>query len=289
MNRRKFTRIATGAAGIAGAATITGFPALWPNRKSNAGRLVLRGGLVFDGLGGPPLQADVAIEGDRIVAVGTNLPLTGSDLLDVSGLAVAPGFIDIHSHTDLTLLVNPNAESKIRQGVTTEVVGQDGSSIGPWSDAAFESIRDLYREKYGVLIDFRHLPEFFGRLEIDRPSINLASMVGAGTIREFVVGEAEREATADELDQMSAVVVAALRSGACGVSSGLEYIPGAFADTNEVIRLVAPLVGTGLPYATHLRNEDDTVLAAVEEALYIGRMAGVPVQLSHLKSIGQRN
>jgi N-acyl-D-amino-acid deacylase len=286
MNRRKFSKLVSGATGVAALAP---FPTLWPARKSSVGRLILQGGLLFDGLGGPPIVADVVIEDDRILAIGTNLSTTGADVVDARGLAVSPGFIDIHSHTDLSLLDNPNAESKIRQGVTTEVVGQDGGSIGPWSDERFESIRNRFRDSYDVLIDFRHLAEFFGRLEVDRPSINLASMIGTGTVRAFVIGYEEREASPDELAQMSSIVDAALRAGACGVSSGLEYIPNAFANTDELIQLAAPLAGTGLPYASHMRNEDDTVFGAIEEALHVGRMAGVPVHLSHLKSIGKRN
>lgn len=231
----------------------------------------------------------MAIENDRIVAISPNLSTSGADVIDAAGLAVAPGFIDIHSHTDISLLVNPNAESKVRQGVTTEVVGQDGSSIGPWSDATFESIRDGSRDRYGIIIDFRHLAEFFGRLDIEPPSVNLASMVGTGTVRNFVLGDQERPATRVELEQMTNLVVAALRAGACGVSSGLEYIPGAFADANELIALTRPLVGTGLPYASHMRNEDDRLLAAIEETMHIGHMAGVPIHLSHLKSLGTRN
>ncbi len=250
---------------------------------------VLRGALVYDGTGRPPVEADVAVAGGRIEAVGPNLVASGARVMDCQGLALAPGFIDIHSHTDLILLVDPAAQSKIRQGVTTEIAGQDGSSVGPWSDAEFEATRDDYRSRYGVELDFRDLAGFFQRLSRQGTSVNLASMVGHGTIRAAVLGEAARPATPAERARMAALVREALRAGACGLSSGLEYLPGAFADLEELAGVAAPLQGTGLPYATHLRNEDDFSLAAIEEALNVGRRASCAVHLSHLKAQGARN
>ena len=251
--------------------------------------IVVRGATVYDGSGGAPFAADVALGGDRIVAVGPVLPTTGAEVVDARGLAVAPGFIDVHSHTDLVLLVNPNAESKIRQGVTTEVVGQDGSSIGPWTDGEFESTRDRYRRLYDVEIDFRDLPGFFDRLGRTPASVNLASLVGAGSVRGAVVGQDDRGATAEELARMVALVREGLAAGACGLSSGLEYVPSGFADLEELVALAEPLRARRLPYASHMRNEDDRLIAAIEETLNVGRLAGVPVQVSHLKAQGQRN
>jgi N-acyl-D-amino-acid deacylase len=268
---------------------VAGFPAIWTTSRKRSDLLLIRNGLVFDGLGNAPRVADVAVEKDRIIEIGSDLSSTGATVIDAEGRAVCPGFIDIHSHTDLSLLVNPNAESKIRQGVASEVTGQDGSSIGPWSDGHFEEVSRRYRESYDVEIGFRTLGEFFKHLEGSPASINLASMVGLGTVREFVIGDEEREATPDELESMRLLVASALREGACGASTGLEYIPSAFADAREIIELVRPLSSVGLPYATHMRNEDDRVLAGVEEAFHIGRMSDVPVHLSHLKAIGQRN
>lgn len=250
---------------------------------------LLRGGVVYDGTGAPPREADVAIAADRIEAIGPALDAPGAEVVRVDGLVVAPGFIDIHSHSDLVLLVDRRAQSKIRQGVTTEVAGQDGSSVGPWSRARFEETREEYRSRYGIEIDFRDLAGFFRRLERERPAVNWASMVGHGTVRSWVMGDSLQPASGAQLREMAAAIEGALRDGACGVSTGLEYLPGAFADLEELVEIARPLASRGLPYASHLRNEDDRLLAAVEEAISVGLKAGVPVHLSHLKAQGERN
>lgn len=283
MKRRTFLRHT---AQMAGATLATPLLFTPPFRRAD---LVLQGGLVYDGTGAPPVQTNLYLTGDRITALGTDPLPADIPILDVTGLAVAPGFIDIHSHTDISLLVNPRAESKIRQGVTTEVVGQDGSSIGPWTDHDYESRQAIYRERYGLDIDFKDLAGFFDRLRRTPGSVNLASMIGAGTLRAAVVGMKDRPASPSEVAQMVALVDAALEAGACGLSTGLEYLPGTFASAEELIALCAPLKARGLPYASHMRNEDDQLLAAIEEALHIGTQAGVPVQLAHLKAQGQRN
>lgn len=286
LNRRTFLARAAGFAVLAQPRWARAV--VWAQTPSRAD-VVLQGGRIYDGSGGAPYVADVALQGDRIIAIGPGLANGGSQVVDLRGLALAPGFIDIHSHTDLVLLVNPNAESKIRQGVTTEVVGQDGSSIGPWTDAEFESTRDSYRSRYDVEIDFRDLPGFFDRLARTPASVNLASMVGAGSIRGAVVGDDDRPARPDELARMVCRVRDGLAAGACGLSSGLEYVPGGFADLEELVALAEPLREFRLPYASHMRNEDDRLIAAIEEALNVGRLARVPVQVSHLKAQGQRN
>jgi N-acyl-D-amino-acid deacylase len=250
--------------------------------------LVFRGGRVFDGTGAPPVRADVAVAGDRIVAVGDGIPRAPLEV-DVRGLALAPGFVDLHSHTDTELLVEPGAPGKIRQGVTTEVTGADGSSIGPWSDEELERERERFGDRYGVEIDFRDPAGFLRFVERRGMAVNLASMVGAGQVRARVMGLDDRPATAEELARMVAEVRRALEAGACGLSTGLEYTPGGFAELDELVALAAPLAGTGLPYASHMRNEDDRLLAAVEEAINVGTLARVPVQISHLKAQGRRN
>ncbi len=250
--------------------------------------LVLRRATVFDGTGAPGRELDVAVTGDRITAVGT-IAEAGSEEIDLAGMALAPGFIDIHSHADLSLFVNPNVESRIRQGVTLEIVGQDGNSVGPMSDAGFRATRDRYRDVYGVDIDFRDLGGFLDQLDRTPATVNLATMIGHGTIRGLVVGGADRPATENEIQRMRALIGEALDQGAVGLSSGLEYTPGSFADANELVELARELRGTGYPYASHMRNEDDRLFAAVEETLQVGRMADVPVQISHLKAQGERN
>jgi N-acyl-D-amino-acid deacylase len=248
---------------------------------------VLRGAFVLDGSGAPGREADVAVTGDRITAVG-RVDEAGAEELDLRGLALAPGLIDIHSHADLSLLVEPRAESRIRQGITTEVVGQDGSSI-LWSAEQADTMDASYRRRYGVELGFRDLGGFFERLARTPATVNVASMVGHGSVRGLVLGNVDRPATEAELVRMRALVREALAQGAVGLSTGLEYTPGSFAPRDELVALARELRGTGLPYASHMRNEDDDLLAALEECLHVGRMAGVPVQVSHLKAQGERN
>jgi N-acyl-D-amino-acid deacylase len=233
--------------------------------------LILRGGTVFDGRGSPGRVADVAVRAGRIAAVAPRIRSRGTEEIDVRGLAVAPGFIDIHSHADGSLFQDPLAESVIRQGVTTVVVGQDGSSRVP-TRSGETSFAPLFR-----------------RIAALRSSVNVATMVGLGTVRRIVVGLDDRPATPAELARMRAMVEAALRTGVCGASTGLEYPPGAFASKAELIALCRPLARRRLPYATHMRNEDDSLLEAIDEATAIARGAGCPLQISHLKTGGPRN
>ncbi len=232
--------------------------------------IVIRGGTVFDGTGAPGVEADIAISGDRIVAIGRALGDSARSVIDAHGLAVAPGFIDIHSHADGTMTEDPRSESVIREGVTTVVVGQDGSSRGPTTDG-------------------RTLAQAFTAIDALPPTLNVASMVGLGTVRHVVIGDADRPATAAELARMISLVEAGLAAGACGASSGLEYTPGEFAPRDELIALCRPLAALGLPYATHMRNEDDRVIEAVDEAIAVAMGAGCPLQISHLKTEGPRN
>ncbi len=286
MKRRKFIRdtgVAVGAAAFMPGTLLGAVPG---SRRAD---LILRGAVVYDGSGGPPVQADVAITGDRISEVGRQLRSPGAREVDLRGLALAPGFIDIHSHTDTSLIGEPRAPSKMRQGVTTEVAGADGGSIGPWTEEQFQSSRESYRERYGIEIDFRDLGGFMRFIDRRGASVNFASMVGTGSVRAHVMGDDDRPPTANELARMVALVKEAVDAGACGVSSGLEYTPGGFAELDEIVALASVLRGTGLPYASHMRNEDDRLFAAIEEAINVGVFARVPVQISHLKAQGQRN
>jgi len=286
VKRRGF--LAGSAAGLAGLAGLARPATPWVAATRNRQTLVIRHGTLYDGTGGPPRTGDIAIDGDRIATVG-EVAATGAVEIDARGMAVAPGFIDIHSHADLSLLVNPRAESRIRQGVTLEVVGQDGSSIGPWSDGVFELTRDRYLRDFDVDIDFRDIGGFLDRIDRERPAVSVASMVGHGNVRGVVVGGADRPATASEIERMRALVREALAGGAVGLSTGLEYTPGSFAGRDELVALAGELRGTVYPYASHMRNEDDRLLGALEEAVHVGRVAGVAVQVSHLKAQGERN
>lgn len=260
-----------------------------PVRLLSGVSLVIKGGRVISGDGSPAIESDIAIDGDRITMIAPAIDAPGAEVVDARNRIVSPGFIDIHSHTDLSLLYNPFAESKLRQGVTTEVAGQDGSSVGPWSDEHVAQMSDRYQSRYNTPIDFNDLPTFFDRIRKERPAVNFASMIGAGTVRGRVVGNEDRPATEAELAEMVRYVSEAVEAGACGLSSGLEYIPGAFASIDELVQLCAPLQSRGLPYASHMRNEDNELLAAIEEAITIGQRAGVHTHISHLKAQGQGN
>ena len=249
--------------------------------------LVLRNGTIIDGSGGAPVDGDVAIADGRIVAVGRSLRGAAAEEIDARGLVVAPGFIDIHSHADGSLLDDPRAESVIRQGVTTVIVGQDGGSRGPSRDDP--SARAQVRRALRARGPFASLGDFLATVDALPSAVNVASMVGLGTVRGIVVGDDDRPATAVEIEQMRSLVSAAIANGACGASSGLEYVPGAFASREELAALCQPLAAARLPYATHMRNEDDQLLESLDESIAVARAAGCPLQVSHLKTQGPRN
>jgi N-acyl-D-amino-acid deacylase len=259
--RRGF--IASGTA----AAVVTAFPAVKARADYD---LIIRGGNLFDGTGADGAVRDIAMKGDRIVAIAPRIDARAREEMDARGMAVAPGFIDIHSHGDGNMSTDPRVESVIRQGITTMVVGADGSSRA--TGAADKSFASMFDAIDGL-----------------KPGPNVASMVGFGDIREVVIGDMDRAATSDEISRMVTMVDAALNDGACGGSSGLEYTPGAFASRDELIALSRPLAGRRLPYATHMRNEDDRLIEAIEESIAVARGAGCPLQISHLKTQGPRN
>ena len=264
-SRRAF--VASGGALLVGAVLPRGDVS---RRAQPPAEIILRGGTLFDGSGAEGTIADIAIRGGRISAIGTALPGGAGLEIDARGLAVAPGFIDIHSHGDGSLSADPRAESVIRQGITTIAVGADGSSRA--TGAIKSSFADL-----------------FARLDRLRPGPNVASMVGLGSVRGAVVGDTDRRASAAELRTMVAMVERALADGVCGASSGLEYTPGAFASPDELIALCRPLAARELVYATHMRNEDDRLLDAIAESIVVARGARCGLQISHLKTQGPRN
>lgn len=237
---------------------------------------------MFDGTGAAGIEADVAIAGARIADVARRIADRGTEEIDARGLAVAPGFIDIHSHGDGSMDEDPRQESVVRQGVTTIVVGQDGSSRAPRGRARSGGAEPGEETAQSFAAVF----EAIDRLQ---PSANVASAVGLGSVRGAVVGDDDRPATTDELARMRAIVEAALAAGACGASSGLEYTPGAFASLAELIELCKPLAARRLPYSTHMRNEDDQLLESIDESIAVARGAGCPLQIAHLKTQGPRN
>jgi N-acyl-D-amino-acid deacylase len=225
---------------------------------------------VFDGTGSEGVEVDVAVSGALVTKIAPKLATRGKEEIDARGLAVAPGFIDIHSHGDSGIDDDPRVESVVRQGITTMIVGADGASRASGSPSRGFAAR-------------------FNTIDQLRPGPNVASMVGLGTVRGEVVGADDRPATASELARMVAMVESALGDGACGASSGLEYTPGAFSTRDELIALCRPLQRRALPYATHMRNEDDRLLEAIDESIAVARGAGSRLQISHLKTQGPRN
>jgi dihydroorotase/N-acyl-D-amino-acid deacylase len=207
--------------------------------------------------------------------------------IDAAGKLVAPGFIDMLGQSELTILVNPHLPSKIFQGITTEITGE-GGSIAPINDALIKAGQGAY-EHYKITPDWRTLGEYFARLNKQGMGINLASFVGATQVRGMVLGGDDRQPTAAQLEEMKALVRAAMRDGAVGVSTSLQYAPAPYAKTEELIALAAEAAPFGGVYATHMRNEGSAVLAALDEAIRIGREAHVPVEVWHLKVAGKAN
>ncbi len=285
--RRTFVKT-TGLAG-AGAATVGMSALLAGCTQQPKYDVLITGGMVIDGTGAAAITADVGIIGDQVVEMGSLRDNGSKRLIDATGMIVCPGFIDIHSHTDLSLLVNPKAESKIRQGVTTEVAGQDGESLAPLTDTQLQGLQEGYGARYEVDINWKDFTGLFATLKKNQIGVNFISFVGQGTIRRLVVGNKNVRATARQIDVMKALVEQAMSEGAWGLSSGLEYTPGSFADEDEIAELGKVTRSFDGIYATHMRNEDDRLIEAVEEAIHIARKAEIPLEISHFKASGKRN
>jgi N-acyl-D-amino-acid deacylase len=242
--------------------------------------LIVHGGLILDGSGQPAFEANVCIEGGRISEISSIDHADALEVVNASGLAVAPGFIDMHTHSDFILLVNPRAESKIRQGVTTEVIGNCGNSAAPLLGPAREQVIRQQKRRYDVEVNWKSFDDYLDKLE-EGVALNVAALVGHGTVRQCVMDMEERAPTGGELGDMQSLVAEAMEEGAFGLSSGLVYPPGRYADTAELVELCREVSRFGGIYASHIRGERETLLEAVEEALRIGEEAGVSVQISH--------
>ena len=251
--------------------------------------LLLTGGTLYDGTGAAPITADIALTGDTITAIGDLKGEPAGRTLDVSGLAVAPGFIDIHTHSDFSLLLNRPMRSSVAQGVTTEVVGNCGVSVGLLRDDPVFEMENKRTEEAGGKIDWTRMAGFLRRVEDGGVACNVATLAGHGTIRKAVMGFAHRAPTDDELRRMQTILAEALEDGAVGFSTGLEYLPGGYAEIDEQAALARLAAEAGGFYATHMRNEGDTLVESVTEALTVAERAGVPLQLSHHKSEKKKN
>jgi N-acyl-D-amino-acid deacylase len=250
--------------------------------------LVLRGGMVIDGSGRPPARADIAISGDRIAAVGDLHATRADENIDVSGRAVAPGFIDIHTHDDRALLSAPEMLAKVSQGVTTVVTGNCGISLAPLTfDGDMPSTFHLLGGK--EWFRFPDIAGYFAELERRPPAVNAVCLVGHSTLRLGAMDDLDRPAADAEVALMQERLAHALDAGAAGFSTGLYYPTGRGASTAEVVALAKVMSGRAGIYATHMRDEADGVEASVEETLQVGREASVPVLISHHKVIGPKN
>jgi dihydroorotase/N-acyl-D-amino-acid deacylase len=246
--------------------------------------LLIQGGLVVDGTGAPPVREDLAIRGDRIAARGQLEGASARRTLDASNRVVAPGFVDLLGHSGRDLLVEPGADSKIHQGVTTEITGE-GRSLAP-QNAATRSELGAFADRYDVAVEWSDLDGYFAQLAERGTALNLGSYVGATQLRKVVIGRGDRSASAAELVRMQRLVREAMQQGAFGLSSALVYAPGAYASTSELVALAREAAAGGGIYATHLRGEGGQIFRSLEEAFTIGRAARIPVEVFHLKAAG---
>jgi N-acyl-D-amino-acid deacylase len=249
--------------------------------------LIIRNGRVVDGSGRPAFAADVAIRGNRIVRIGNLRGMRAKRSVDARGQIVAPGFIDMLGQSEQYLLIDPRAMSKVMMGVTTEITGE-GESIAPLNDRIIKEQEDFNR-RYNLIVDWRTLEEYFQRLEKQGSGVNLGTFVGATQIREYVIGYDDRPPTAAELDQMRQLVAAAMKDGALGVSTSLQYVPARFAKTDEIVELAKIARQYGGIYITHQRSEANAIDDSMKEVFEIARRARIPVEIWHLKTAYQKN
>ena len=259
----------------------------WAQTTNRSFDIVITNGHIIDGTGSPWYSGDVGIRGGKIAAIGNLSGAPRTRTIDVHGLAVAPGFIDMLGQSERTILVDPRLPSKIYQGITTEITGE-GGSIAPLNDAIIQADRPSY-DHYHITPDWRSFQQYFARLEKQGIGINLASYVGATQVRRMVLGDDDKQPTPAQLDQMRELVRQAMREGAVGVSTSLEYAPAPYAKAEELIALASEASKFGGVYATHMRDESDGILPAIDEALRIGREAHIPVEIWHLKVAGKAN
>ncbi len=248
---------------------------------------IISGAHIVDGTGAPWVAGDIAIAGDRIVAIGDLSKASARKRLDAKGLVVSPGFIDVQGQSEFNLLVDNRVASKITQGVTTEITGE-GSSIAPINERMKKEGEEVAK-KYGVTQDWSTLGEYFKHFERTKSAINLGTFVGAGGVRNYVIGTVNRPASAAELEQMRQLVAQAMQDGALGISTALEYVPDTFASTDEIVELARVARQYGGVYFTHQRSETDAIFSSLDEVFAISRRANISATIWHLKTAYKEN
>jgi N-acyl-D-amino-acid deacylase len=266
-------------------AALAALPAL--RAQSPSYDLVIANGHIVDGTGSPWYSGDIGVRGGKIAAIGNLAAASRKRTIDAGGKVVAPGFIDMLGQSELTILVDPRLPSKIYQGITTEVTGEGGSAA-PLNNAIIRADEPNYQH-YQLTADWRTLRQYFARLEKQGMGINFATYVGATQVRRMVLGDDDKQPSPAQLDQMKSLVREAMKDGAVGVSTSLEYAPAPYAKTDELIALATEAGKFGGIYATHMRDESNSVLDALDEALRIGREGHLPVEIWHLKVAGKAN
>ena len=248
--------------------------------------IIIRGGTVYDGTGGPPRKADVGIKGDRIAAVGDLTRASAATVVDAKGMAVAPGFINMLAHSETSLIVDPRSLSEIKQGVTTEIFGE--LSMGPLNDEMKRRLREQQGDiKYDI--EWTTLSEYLNYLQKRGMTPNVASFIGAATIREYVIGLEDKPPTPAQLDQMRELVRREMEAGALGITTALIYPPAFFAKTDELIELCKVAAKYQGKYTVHMRSEGNQLIEGVQETIHISREAGLPAEIYHLKALGEPN
>ena len=245
--------------------------------------LIIKDGHVFDGFGNEAFEADIGIKEDFITAIGNISDAKAETVIDAKNLAVCPGFIDAHDHSDVSLLVNPKAESSIRQGITTLVSGNCGSSPFPVAEKIFDEMKEALKEMYQIELNWTDIIGFFSRLEESGIALNYSSLVGQGTIRGAAMGFNDRPPSESELEQMKIMVASNIEGGAVGLSTGLEYAPGSYAKADEIEELCRVAARYGGVYATHMRDEGNRLLESLDESIEIAQRTGASLQISHFK------
>jgi N-acyl-D-amino-acid deacylase len=247
--------------------------------------VLIRNGHIIDGTGSPWYSGDVGIRAGRITAIGNLSRAQANRVIDAKEMVVAPGFIDMMGQSELTILVEPHLPSKIFQGITTEITGE-GDSVAPLNDVLIQASRIRFKH-LEITPDWRTLDQYFGRLEKQGMGVNLGTFVGATQVRRFVLGDADRAPTPAQLDEMKSLVRQAMLQGALGVSTALEYPPAPYASTEELVALASEASKFGGIYASHIRTEGEGEMAALDEAIRIGREANIPVEIFHIKTEGK--